>query len=123
MHFNAKTGGFYSAAIHTIPKGSKEISDTLYKELLAGQERGGRIVAGKDGMPYLEERPIPNANALLEIERDGMAVSRFQARAALHLNGLLEAAETAVKKADPLVQLAWTDTIEWRRNSEMVKAI
>ena len=50
------------------------------------------------------------------------AVSRFQARAALHLAGLLEQVETMMANpaTDPMARLAWQDAQEFRRNSPTV---
>lgn len=50
-------------------------------------------------------------------------VSRFQARAALHIAGLLVQAEAAVAAADPLAQMAWADAQEFRRNSPTIAAL
>ncbi len=52
-----------------------------------------------------------------------MSVSRFQARAALHIAGLLPQIEAAVANADPLVQIAWADAQEFRRNSPTIVAL
>jgi len=56
---------------------------------------------------------------------DDMVVSRFQARAALHLAGLLETVEAAMASptADPIVKLAWTDAREFRRSSPSIAAM
>lgn len=51
------------------------------------------------------------------------AVSRFQARAALHQAGLLEAAEAAVATSDMIVRLAWQDAQEFRRDSPTVATL
>ncbi len=50
-------------------------------------------------------------------------VSRFQARAILHIDGLLTTVEALVSQADPLTQLAWADAQEFRRNSPSIAAI
>lgn len=52
-------------------------------------------------------------------------VSRFQARAALHLAGLLEQVESlmAAPEADSLARLAWADAIEFRRDSPTLVAM
>lgn len=56
---------------------------------------------------------------------DDMVVSRFQARAALHLAGLLEAVEAAMADPamDPIIKLAWTDAREFRRASPAIAAM
>ena len=58
--------------------------------------------------PDLPPPPIPQV------------VSRFQARAALMLSGHLAAVEAAVAQADPIVQLAWAEAVEWKRSSPTI---
>lgn len=50
------------------------------------------------------------------------SVTRFQARAALHLAGLLPQVEALMSDpaTDPLARLAWTDAQEFRRQSPTV---
>lgn len=57
--------------------------------------------------------------------REKMIVSRFQARAALHLAGLLEAVETLMQSPDTpaLARLAWQDAQEFRRTSPTVQTL
>lgn len=72
--------------------------------------------------------PISEAEAAALIEQFvpapavPQAVTRFQARAALHQAGLLEQAQSLM--ADPqtpmLARLAWSDALEFRRQSPMV---
>jgi hypothetical protein len=50
-------------------------------------------------------------------------VSRFQARAILHLDGNLTTVEALVAQADALTQLAWADAQEFRRSSPSIAAI
>ena len=52
-------------------------------------------------------------------------VSRFQARAALHLAGLLETVETmmALPETPALAKLAWADAQEFKRNSPTVLSL
>jgi hypothetical protein len=52
-----------------------------------------------------------------------MVCSRFQARAALHNAGLLAQVNAFIADADPLVQIAWADAVEFRRNSPTIKAM
>lgn len=47
-------------------------------------------------------------------------VTRFQARAALMLAGLLEMVEAAIANADPLTKLAWADAQSFERDSPMI---
>ena len=56
----------------------------------------------------------------LAAERAGMVCSRFQAKAALHLAGLLPQVEAAIANADPLTQLAWAEAVEYSRHSPAI---
>lgn len=49
-----------------------------------------------------------------------MICSRFQAKAALLMSGLLPQVEAAIAHAGPLAQLAWTEAVEFRRNSPTI---
>lgn len=53
------------------------------------------------------------------------SVSRFQARAALHLSGLLETVEAmmAAPETPALAKLAWADAQEFKRNSPTVLSL
>lgn len=51
------------------------------------------------------------------------SVSRFQARAAMHVAGLLDQVEAAIAQADTLAQMAWTDAVEFRRDSPTIAAL
>lgn len=53
------------------------------------------------------------------------SVSRFQARAALHLAGLLETVEAmmAAPETPALAKLAWADAQEFKRNSPTVLSL
>lgn len=65
----------------------------------------------------------PDPAAVLAAERATMRCSRFQARAALHVAGLLAQVEAAVAAADPLVQIAWADAVEFYRDSPTIAAL
>ncbi len=54
---------------------------------------------------------------------DSLVVSRFQAKAALHLCGQLDAVETAVAAADPLLRLAWHEALAFERQSPAILGI
>ena len=53
------------------------------------------------------------------------SVTRFQARAALHLAGLFEQVETLMQspETDMIARLAWQDAQEFKRNSPTVLAM
>lgn len=65
---------------------------------------------------------VDGADALAA-ERAAMVVSRFQAKAALAAAGHLATVEALIANSDALTQLAWAETIEWRRNSPMIAAM
>lgn len=50
-------------------------------------------------------------------------VSRFQAKAALLGAGLLQGVEDYVSQSDDITKLAWSECVEWRRDSPLVKGI
>lgn len=82
--------------------------------------------------PYIERwnrpepKPTPEQLAAVVVPPAVPAiVSRFQARAALHLAGLLSQVEAlmADPATDMLARLAWTDAQEFRRTSPTVLAM
>lgn len=75
--------------------------------------RTGAVSEVDDGLPDPEPQPDPVP----------AIISRFQARAALMDAGLLADVELAVGSAGPLVQLAWAEAVEWRRDSPTIAAI
>lgn len=71
-----------------------------------------------------EDAPVWQAvEPSIEERRAAMVCSRLQARTALHQAGLLTAAEAAVAQADPVVQIAWADATEFRRDSPTIAAL
>lgn len=123
--FTASPLAFYAPEIHgsEIPAVAVEISDEEHAALLEGQAAGQIIAAGPDGRPMLQDRPALTEAELLAIERSRMRCSRFQARAALHNAGHLPAIETAVAAAPALVQIAWADATEFRRDSPTIATL
>jgi len=65
----------------------------------------------------------PDPSIAIEAARAQMKCSRFQARAALLQAGLLSTVEAAIAQADPITQMAWTDAVEFRRNSPTISAL
>lgn len=61
--------------------------------------------------------------ATIEERRAAMVCSRFQARAALSLAGMLDQAEAIIAQADALTRLAWADAQEFRRTSPTILAM
>lgn len=125
MLYSAQAGGFFDRGVHgtNIPPDAVEITAAEHAELLAGQSAGKTIAAGQDGRPALADRPVRTPEEALASERAAMVVSRFQARVALHNAGLLQSVEAAVAAADPFVQIAWADAVEFRRNSQTIVAL
>lgn len=81
--------------------------ENRHRQMLADWEADGNTIAAYVAPPA----PIPQI------------VSRFQARAALYGAGLLPSVETAIAAADPLVQMAWVDAQEFRRDSPTILAM
>jgi AraC-like DNA-binding protein len=67
----------------------------------------------------------PDAPATPQPPQIPQVVSRFQARAALHLAGLLDDVEAmmALPETPALAKLAWADAQEFKRNSPTVLAM
>lgn len=72
-----------------------------------------------DPQPFVAP-PVPDQ---LEAERSTMVASRFQTRAALLMAGLLSEVESQIAQAEPIVQLAWADAVEFRRDSPTLAAL
>jgi len=72
---------------------------------------------------YTAEEAMAWNAARLANERAGMKVSRLQAKIAMMQAGVLSAVEAAVAAADPAVQMAWADAIEFRRFSPTILAL
>lgn len=89
-----------------------------------------QAIVGSTGVTERELSPVEEAALglltpaeALALERAQMAVSRFQARAALMQAGLLDAVEQAVREADALTQMAWAEAVELRRTSPAIAAL
>lgn len=117
IYYSASTRGFYDDSIHAaLPADAKPITEQVRENLLAAQSAGKVIEADADGFPVAVDPPPPGPPQV---------VSRFQARAALHLAGLLDQVEAlmADPQTDPLARLAWTDAQEFRRTSPTLVAM
>lgn len=71
-------------------------------------------------LPYFEPQPDPQPQPEVPA-----VVSRFQARAALHLAGLLESVEAmmAAPETGAIAKLAWADAQEFKRESPTIAAL
>lgn len=69
--------------------------------------------------------PPPPPEPTLDELRAQMSVTPFQAKAALLNDGLLDSVEALVNTpaTDPLIKLAWSNAIEYKRLSPMVAGI
>jgi hypothetical protein len=83
---------------------------------------GGDISEWEDLIAEIEAEWVPPPPPPVVIPQ---VVSRFQARAALHLAGLLTQVEAMMQDpaTDMLAKLAWTDAQEFRRTSPTVLAM
>lgn len=69
------------------------------------------------------EAPAVDPDALLAAERAAMRVSRYQALATLHTEGLLDAVNTHMASQDFLTQLAWAETTAFDRNNALIASV
>lgn len=86
------------------------------------QTAGLFAAAAEGAAAYVDPGPA-DPSGVLAAWRASAKVSRFQARAALHLAGLLPAVEAAIAQADPVAQIAWADAVEFRRSSPTIAAL
>lgn len=62
--------------------------------------------------------------ALDKLPRQSMKVTRFQAKAVLHQQGLLEQAQALVDNSnDPLLRLVWNEALVFERNSPTLNSM
>ncbi len=83
----------------------------------------GVLVEMSDAEALAFTSSLPPALDPLASERANMRVSRLQAKIAMMQAGVLADVETAVAAADPAVQMAWADAIEFRRFSPTILAM
>jgi hypothetical protein len=67
--------------------------------------------------------PLEIASNPLPAPSVPIVVSRFQGKAALLQAGLLASVESAMAQASPVAQLAWSEAVEFRRDSPTVSSI
>lgn len=85
--------------------------DPAWPDYLAWLASGGVPEAIATTTPTEQADPIP------------LSVTRFQARAALQLAGLLDDAEAAIAEAHPLSRIAWEHAHVYRRDSPTLISI
>lgn len=83
--------------------------------------------AWADYLAWLDSGGVPEAMAITTppepTDPIPLSVTRFQARAALHLAGLLDDAEAAIAQAHPLSRIAWEHAHVYRRDSPTLISI
>ena len=123
VYYSAKTGGFYRTDIRLypdLPADAVEITEEYQQVLLVAQASGASIVPDENGVPQMVLLPPPTEVEVLDAWRATAKVSRFQAMAALHNEGLLDEAVEVVTQAGGLIKIAWDNAIEFRRNSPAI---
>ena len=93
-----------------------DAENTLVNTILLDDESAWPVPDGHTLIRLPDPEPIPE-NPVPQ------AVSRFQARAALHIHGVLADVETAVNSADPIAQIAWADAQQFERQSPTIASI
>ena len=125
MIYLFKDGSGYQQFPEPAPGSSPylEVTGTTEQRILNGDRY--RLVSNGEVIEFPTQAEIDaeDAAAALAAERASMVVSRFQARAALLQNNLLDTASGAIAQADAMSQLAWEDAQEFRRNSPLVNSI
>lgn len=87
------------------------------------EQAGYYAVMGNGWQLIPGEKPEPPAPAP-PVKYVPQSVTRFQAKAILHLQGLLTNAETIVNSStDPLVKLVWNEALYFERNSPTLNAL
>ena len=84
-----------------------------------------KVLVFSDGAPMVRDMTLDEMtdDQRLEVERDAMVVSRFQARAALLGADLLAATDALVAEADELTKLAWADAGVFERRSPAIVSL
>jgi hypothetical protein len=84
-----------------------------------------KVLVFSDGAPMVRDMTFDEMtdDQRLDVERDAMVVSRFQARAALMGADLLAATDALVAEADELTKLAWADAGTFERRSPAIASL
>lgn len=114
------------ATIFPAPEFADQVATVAAKDVPAGKP--WRIIAADD-LPaepqerwrWTDEGPLDLADPIAAVPQ---SVSRFQAKAALAMAGLLDQANAAVAASgDVVLQLAWAEATEFKRNSPGINAL
>lgn len=116
--FSPSTGQFYMDGVVTVPSDAIQLSDTDHFALVSGVNSGKQVSIDQNGLLVLVDRP-PSAVPV------PVRVTKFQAKAALHLAGLLDAVESlmADPATDRITRLAWSESLHFERRSPMIAAM
>lgn len=103
MFYRAIDGGFYEPSIHgaMMPEDVVEIPDSLYFQLLKGQEQGKQIEPDQQGFPKLVDPPALTDNQLSYQERiwRDAELTATDSMVARHRDELEEGAGTTLTEA------------------------
>ena len=94
----------------------RDAENTLVNTILLDDESAWPVPEGHTLIRVPDPEPLPE-NPVPQV------VSRFQARAALHIHGVLADVEAMIQSADPIAQMAWADAQQFERPSPTIAAI
>lgn len=105
-----------------VPDGTTAIQQ--FHTFQAPPEQVGHYAIMRNGWVLISgEKPEPPA-PFVSSKYVPEKVTRFQAKAILHLQGLLPAAEQIINASeDPLVKLVWTEATHFERSSPILNAM
>lgn len=119
VYYSYRESGFYPSemrkrydSVGAWPEDAVRLTDAQAESVRKAISEGKAVEKGESG-PVFKNKPAPEQGV-------PDAVSRFQARAALHNAGKLADIETAIGQADTLTQIAWADATEFRRQSPTI---
>lgn len=119
-HANTGVDILVSGVLYAPPEEEGAIGDPIagyhvsaaFRDRAPPQSWGQYEIIPPDFMPVIGRPPVPQS------------VSRFQARAALHLAGLLTTVESAIANSgNAIAQIAWADAVQFERNSPTIVAL
>lgn len=115
MFYSPSTGGFYAPDLldlyrenGTLPDDIVEIEVAVWRELVAGQASGKRVVAGADGLPELADPVAPTLADLIAAAKEQVRAARrpvFYALAGMQSESL-STGDSATAKAIAEIQRA-----------------
>ena len=113
--------------VYPVPEFSGQIQAIAQKDVPQGKPWRVVLVGelpppeARDRWRWTDEGPLDLADPIAAVPQ---SVSRFQAKAALAMAGLLDQANAAVAASgDVVLQLAWAEATEFKRNSPGINAL